>query len=329
MVCPANDEAPQLERTFASYAENEWSQYMRDRWKSTTQTTQGSFVTQHIRPYFDSLALPEITPAKIAAFHQALEAKGLGKKTRKNIHAILHTMFEYAVETLELLPKSPVKKRLAPKVEKHEKPSLTPGEAWSFGTCWRALNNPPSRLLRRAPVHRHPHWRGAWAEMGRCGPRQPSANHQTCHHSRQRNDAEDQGESRTLLISPELYTALLNHKAMAHYTQPADYVFSSSSGRSTNPDLLRETLQSVLRDKLKITLGPREDGLHLLRHTSGSLVFQQTGSVKEAQAWLGHSSSRITMDTYVHLMKESQQGTAELVFARPEIPAVPQKGQEN
>lgn len=209
----------------------------------------------------------------------------------------------------------------------HEKPSLTPGEAWSFGTCWRALNNPPSRLLRRAPVHRHPHWRGAWAEMGRCGPRQPSANHQTCHHSRQRNDAEDQGESRTRLISPELYTALLNHKAMAHYTQPADYVFSSSSGRSTNPDLLRETLQSVLRDKLKITLGPREDGLHLLRHTSGSLVFQQTGSVKQAQAWLGHSSSRITMDTYVHLMKESQQGTAELVFARPEIPAVPQKGQ--
>jgi len=54
-----------------------------------------------------------------------------------------------------------------------------------------------------------------------------------------------------------------------------------------------------------------------------------TGNVKEAQAWLGHSSSRITMDTYVHLMQESQQGTAELVFARPAIPAVAPKGQEN
>jgi len=86
--------------------------------------------------------------------------------------------------------------------------------------------------------------------------------------------------------------------------------------------MLRETLQGILRDKLKIVLGPREDGLHLLRHTSGSLVFQRTGNVKEAQAWLGHSSSRITMDTYVHLMKESQQGTAELVFARPAMPAV-------
>lgn len=133
---------------------------------------------------------------------------------------------------------------------------------------------------------------------------------------------------RTRPMSPELYTALLNHKAMPHYTQPADYVFASSSGRPANPDALRETLQSVLRDRMKIALGPREDGLHLLRHTSGSLVFQTTGSVKEAQAWLGHSSARITMDTYVHLMKESQKTTADQVFARPAIPAVAQ-GQQN
>ena len=59
------------------------------------------------------------------------------------------------------------------------------------------------------------------------------------------------------------------------------------------------------------------------------VVFQRTGSVKEAQVWLGHSSARITMDTYVHLMKESQKTTAEMVFARPAIPAVAQKGQEN
>jgi|GEM_PF-3528057 integrase len=71
---------------------------------------------------------------------------------------------------------------------------------------------------------------------------------------------------------------------------------------------------------MNIHLGSREDGLHLLRHTSGSLVFRATGSVKEAQRWLGHSSARITMDTYVHLAQESQKETAETVFTRPAMP---------
>jgi integrase len=81
---------------------------------------------------------------------------------------------------------------------------------------------------------------------------------------------------------------------------------------------LREALQDALA-KLEIKFDQsRADGLHLLRHTSGSLVYRRTSSVKEAQAWLGHSSSKITMDTYVHLMKDSQKQTAQTTFVRPQ-----------
>lgn len=61
--------------------------------------------------------------------------------------------------------------------------------------------------------------------------------------------------------------------------------------------------------------------MHLLRHTSGSLIYRRTSDVKLAQEWLGHSSSRITMDTYVHLMKDTQKQTAEVVFTRPKAAA--------
>jgi len=115
----------------------------------------------------------------------------------------------------------------------------------------------------------------------------------------------------------ELYTALLNHKTMSVYKRPEDYVFASSSGRPMNPDSLREVLQSALK-KLQIKFDQaRADGMHLLRHTSGSLIYRRTADVKLAQEWLGHSSSRITMDTYVQLMKGAQKETAEAVFARP------------
>jgi integrase len=324
MVRPTNDEAPKPERTFASYADREWAQYTQDKWKDSTQTTQGSFVTRHIRPYFDSMVLSQIKPDHVSAWHQWLTAKGLSRKTRRTIHSILGTMFTHAAEMLELIPKSPVKKGLAPKVGKREKPTLTPEQAWSL---WDKLAD--------AAIIRHRAFYGVLLFTGiRTGEALGLHWEDVDFASRQltvrraifrgkETTPKTETSLRTRPMPPELYTALLNHKAMAHYTQPTDYVFASSSGRPANPDALRETLQSVLRDKLKIVLGPREDGLHLLRHTSGSLVFAKTGNVKETQAWLGHSSSRITLDTYTHLMEQSQKTTADQVFARPEVPAPP------
>jgi integrase len=45
-----------------------------------------------------------------------------------------------------------------------------------------------------------------------------------------------------------------------------------------------------------------------LRHTSGSVIYRRSGGdLKTTQEWLGHSSSRITADVYVHSLK---RGTA-------------------
>jgi integrase len=314
--------APPTERTFASYMENEWAQYTRDKWKDSTQITQGSFVTKHIRPYFDGMRLSKITPSDIVSFHQSLEAKKLSKKTRRTIHAILATMFNYATDTLELISKSPVKKSLAPKLEKREKASLSSEQAWAL---WDALVDP--KLIRYRAFYGVLLFTGirtgealglTWEDLD-FADRQFTVK-RAIYRGRPTSPKTD-ASLRTRPISPELYTALVNHKAMAHYTAPTDYVFASSSGRAANPDQLREALQGALRKKLGIHLGPREDGLHLLRHTSGSLVYRQTHSIKDTQAWLGHSSTRVTMDVYTHLMQDAQKKTAETVFTRPAVPA--------
>jgi len=101
-------------------------------------------------------------------------------------------------------------------------------------------------------------------------------------------------------------------------------VFPSSSGRPANPDQLRKMLQEALK-RLSIALPKHADGLHLLRHSSGSLVYSRTGGdLKATQDWLGHSSSRITADVYVHLAKDHQRATAErlqqAVFADADRP---------
>ena len=317
---PVAGQEPKPERTFGNYANNEWAQYTSNKWKDSTRITQGSFVKHHIVPYFEKMLLSKITPSHIVAFQQCLETKNLSKKTRRNIHTVLTTMFNYAVE-LELIFRSPVKRGIAPKLESREKTALTSEQAWAL---WDALKAPDTMRYRAfygvllfTGIRTGEALGLKWEDVD-------FASHQLRIEraiSRGKETTPKTSLSlRTRPLCDELYNALLHHKSMAQYRQPTDYVFVSSSGRPANPDQLREALQRVLRATMDIHLGPREDGLHLLRHTSGSIVYRVTGSVKEAQAWLGHSSSRITLDTYTHLAAESQKTTAATVFARPALP---------
>lgn len=68
---------------------------------------------------------------------------------------------------------------------------------------------------------------------------------------------------------------------------------------------------------------PRTAGMHLLRHSSGSIVYARTGGdAKTTEEWLGHSNSRVTMETYVHPLTNQQRtaaaGLQAAIFAQPE-----------
>ena len=314
MLRPAEEvEAAPVERTFGDYADHEWAQYTRDNWKGSTQITQGSFVRVHILPHFEKMLLPRIKPTQIVEFHTAMEAKGLTKKTRRNLHAILTKMFNYAHD-LELIPANPVKKGIAPKQERTEKPALTEIQLYALCDAVPIRYKAFYMTLAFTGVRTGEALGLKWADVDFASH---ELNIRRAIYRGKETTPKTSSSIRPRPMVDELHRALLNHKAMSAHTQPEDFVFASSSGRPMNPDSLREVLQSTL-EKLEIKFDqPRADGMHLLRHTSGSLVYRRTADVKLAQEWLGHSSSRITMDTYVHLMKDAQKQTAQAVFTRP------------
>ena len=53
---PPATEADIEERTFGSYMQDEWAQYVRENWKESTQVTQGSLVRRHIIPFFEDMS---------------------------------------------------------------------------------------------------------------------------------------------------------------------------------------------------------------------------------------------------------------------------------
>jgi len=258
------------------------------------------------------MMLRGIRPLHIVAFHAAMEAKGLGKRTRRNLHSILTRIFSYALE-LELIEKTPIKRGIAPKLEHTEKPHLNEEQLFALlkavPLCYRAFY----MTLALTGIRTGEALGLKWEDVDFADS---SLNVRRAIYRGKETTPKTANSIRPRPVVPELRQALLHHRTMAAYNRPTDYVFASSSGRAVNPDLLRKTMQAALKTiGLKFHVS-RADGLHLLRHTSGSLIYRRSGgNLKATQEWLGHSSSRITADVYVHTLNSGQRTAAETLSA--------------
>jgi integrase len=78
---------------------------------------------------------------------------------------------------------------------------------------------------------------------------------------------------------------------------PDLWLFQNSAGRPLDYSKVRKVFVKVL---VKAGLARRNP--HFLRHTFASLLLQQGESLKYVQEQLGHSSIKMTCDTYGHLV---------------------------
>ena len=60
---------------------------------------------------------------------------------------------------------------------------------------------------------------------------------------------------------------------------------------------------------------PKDTGLHCLRHYFGTLLIHSGASVKRVQLALGHSTSTITLNTYVGEWPDTDRQTRSIVDA--------------
>ena len=70
------------------------------------------------------------------------------------------------------------------------------------------------------------------------------------------------------------------------------------NGDVVPPDRFERTFYSILK-----RAGIEKTGMHALRHTFASNLFAKGVDVKTVSHLLGHSSVKITYDTYIHLIK--------------------------
>ena len=92
--------------------------------------------------------------------------------------------------------------------------------------------------------------------------------------------------------------------------QLLSYIYVNEIGEIIKPGFLTSHFASVL----KANNMPRIR-FHDLRHTCASLLFAQGVSLKEIQAWLGHSAIGTTANIYTHLDENNKLSSANAILS--------------
>jgi len=130
-----------------------------------------------------------------------------------------------------------------------------------------------------------------------------------------RTDTKTKASRRPVALSPQTVTALREHRKRTSGFQ--GLVFTSRDGtpiRKTN--FIRRHFHPLL-----VRAGLPQVTFHSLRHLANSVVLANGASALEAAERLGHTDTRMTLDTYGHVLGNAQRALADRLDAmfQPEI----------
>ncbi len=82
------------------------------------------------------------------------------------------------------------------------------------------------------------------------------------------------------------------------------YVICTQNNKQIRPRNIERNFHSILKNAGILEEGSGSCGVHPLRHTFASMLFQNGCDVKTVSELLGHSDTKITENTYIHLIQE-------------------------
>jgi integrase len=115
--------------------------------------------------------------------------------------------------------------------------------------------------------------------------------------------------NRVIPMSSFLCQLLKTHRSGSKKTAADDLVFCTPVGTPLNPKNLYNRVLAPACDRIK---QPRISW-HSFRHTHATLLTEVGESIKTAQALLGHSDLGTTLNTYSHVIPDSQRRAVERV----------------
>ncbi len=303
-------QAKREERTFDGLAEAYLAGHVRVNVRATTATDYEGNIRRHILPYFKGHKIRHITPEQVEQFRAYLLENGVGRRTVNKCHTLLSGILRYGIRYRWLIhnPAAEVPK-LRAGTERRDGPIaeniLTPSEVQRLLVAvderwYMLLLMAVSTGLRQGEL--------LGLQWGDIDWRNKEVHVRRQYTSGHFSELKTKHSRRKVGLGNELLNALRGWKLRCPKGQ-FDLVFPNGVGNPENHgNVLRRGFYPTLR-RAKL----HHVRFHDLRHTYASFLIAKNVHPKRMQALMGHSSIKVTMDVYGHLMKDADNQAAEQI----------------
>jgi integrase len=283
-----------------------WLPIAKGKLRATTYNIRVSSLNAHVLPAFGTTALSKLTKIKIQKWINEL-AKTRKPNTIKNIHQTILSVLGDAVE-MELLARNPASRVILPKPVKRRYVVLDQHQAIQLFEAARGDPFEALYILALTTAMREGelfglHWSDIDWEHQRLS---------VCRNLAQVTEGIEEfnpktaSSIRSIPLTKFALDALRRHKTLqtsrklrkGKLWEDTEYIFTNTFGRPMRrQNLLVHHFRPML-ERAGLPMIP----FHNLRHSTATLLLSMGVHPKVVQEILGHSSIKMTMDIYSHVM---------------------------
>ena len=289
--------------------------------KPTSYDRLCSTVSNHIIPSIGSMTISELTCDVIQAeLITPIYNKGLSESSVKKVYQALNNFFEQLI-TEDKLAKNPLRGVVLPSGNKFSKAkdirTLTMEEIERLTeTAVKKYNSVDKLVYRFGYYYLFILYTGI-----RCGEalalkwKNVDVENKQLHIEQnfvfargedgkmrmQLQSPKSKSGCRTVYLNAKAIEYFLNHKRLYYNGNDEDFIATSKSGNTISTRNFEKYLNYIYD-----AAGIKARGLHILRHTYCSLLFSKGCDIKYISQQLGHSSPDVTLKTYTHLFRETE-----------------------
>ena len=293
----------------------EWLIARKDSIKPKTLNQYRQIVGSHINPTLGKIKLNELQPAEIQALYNEKVNAGIGTRTVRLIHSVLHCALGHALR-LGIIYRNPSDAVYKPKAQKTEMQILDENQVRSFliaarGKRLEALYKVAITTgLRKGEIlalkWSDLDWRSGQLNIQRQVQRVPGSGLVF-------TEPKTKAGRRMIVLGPDTVLGLKEHfkrqlaeiEFMGDKWQDYDLIFPSSIGTPLSHSNQHKKFKRLLEEANLPNIR-----FHDLRHTAASLMLKQGISVKVVQERLGHSDAAMTLNVYSHTIPGMQKEAA-------------------
>jgi integrase len=308
--------------TVADYLKDWLHDYVELNCAPKTIESYRSLIELHLTPEIGTVRLADLQPSHLQALYARKKEGGLSSRTVRYLYSLMIQALDHAVRT-GLLARNVARATKPPRLEHRVMPTMKTEDLERF-----------FELAKKTPLYHHLFytmlhtglrrgealalkWKSVDMGLASLGVAAYISVTQSLNkvngHLVIREPKTVAGKRR-IALSPSLVLLLRQHRdeqstacaLLGRKLNDEDYVFSHLEGEPLDPSTVSHAFSRILRQA-----GLPSMPLHSLRHSHATFLLQAGIHPRVAMERLGHSSIRVTLDTYSHVIGGLQEAAAQ------------------